>query len=52
MLCNNAVAKVMLLIHIPSLTLHILRGIRRFLTFNKFFFLVFFPTMSIKIEKI
>lgn len=52
MLCNNAVAKVMLLMYIPTLFFYILLAMSRFLTFNKFFFLVFCPWMSIKVEKI
>lgn len=52
MLCNNAVAKVMLLMYILSLFFYILSAMSRFLTFNKLFFLVFCPSMSIKVEKI
>jgi|GEM_PF-4068101 len=52
MLCNNAVAKVRLLMNIPTLFFYILLAMSRFLTFNKFFFLVFCPWMSIKVEKI
>lgn len=52
MLCNNAVAKVMLLMYISSSLFHILSALSRFLTFNKFFSLVFCPSMAIKIEKI
>lgn len=37
MLCNNAVAKVMLLMYIPTLFFYILLAMSRFLTFNKFF---------------
>lgn len=51
MLCNNAVAKVMLLMYISSSLFHILSALSRFLTFNKFFFLVSCPWMSIKVEK-
>ena len=51
MLCNNAVAKVMLLMYISSSFFHILSALSRFLTFNKFFFLVSCPTMSIRIGK-
>lgn len=52
MLCNNAVAKVMLLMYISSLLVDILSALSRFLTFNKLFFLVSCPSMSIKVEKI
>lgn len=52
MLCNNAVAKVMLLMYISSPLFHILSALSRFLTFNKYFFLVFCPSMSIKVDKI
>lgn len=51
MLCNNAVAKVRLLMYISSSLFHILSALSRFLTFNKFFFLVSCPWMSIKVEK-
>lgn len=47
MLCNNAVAKVVLLMYISSSLFHILLALSRFLTFNKFFFLVFCFSMSI-----
>lgn len=43
MLCNNAVAKVMLLMYISSLVFPILSTLSCFLTFNKFFFLVSCP---------
>ena len=49
MLCNNAVAKVMLLMNIPTLFFYILSALGRFLTFNKFFSLVFCPSLSIKV---
>lgn len=52
MLCNNAVAKVMLLMYILLLFFYILSALSCFLTFNKFFFLVSCPWMSIKVEKI